>query len=81
MEKQVLRSNLKNLVRDWERNKNNGDHITQGELAAQVGVSWDAINRLYNNDFKRIDSATIEKVCLFFGCTVGELLELKPVEG
>jgi putative transcriptional regulator len=44
--------------------------LTQRSLAQAVGVASTTINRLYNNDFTRVDTTTIEKLCEFFGCSL-----------
>lgn len=51
--------------------------LSQRELAQKSGVSPMAVNRLYNNDFKRVDTDTIEKICAFFDCELSDLLVLK----
>jgi len=51
--------------------------MSQRELAEKSGVSTMAVNRLYNNDFKRVDTETLEKLCAFLDCDLSELLVLK----
>lgn len=51
--------------------------MSQRELAEKSGVSAMAINRLYNNDFKRVDTETLEKLCAYLECDLSELLVLK----
>ena len=51
--------------------------MSQRELAEKSGVSTMAVNRLYNNDFKRVDTETLEKLCAFFECELSDLLVLK----
>ena len=51
--------------------------MKQRELAEKSGVSAMAINRLYNNDFKRVDTETLEKLCAYLECDLSELLVLK----
>ena len=51
--------------------------MSQRELAEKSGVSAMAVNRLYNNDFKRVDTETLEKLCAFLECDLSELLVLK----
>ena len=53
--------------------------MSQRELAEKSGVSAMAINRLYRNDFKRVDTETLEKLCDFFRCDLSDLLILKEV--
>jgi len=51
--------------------------MSQRELAEKSGVSAMAVNRLYNNDFKRVDTETLEKLCAYLECDLSELLVLK----
>jgi len=51
--------------------------MSQRELAEKSGVSTMAVNRLYNNDFKRVDTETLEKLCAFLECELSDLLVLK----
>ena len=47
-------------------------------LAKECGVSQPALARLYDGTNTRIDYSTIEALCSYFGCTIGELLEYVP---
>ena len=51
--------------------------MSQRELAEKSGVSAMAVNRLYNNDFKRVDTETLEKLCAYLECDLSDLLVLK----
>ncbi|WP_233221047.1 helix-turn-helix domain-containing protein [Chlorogloea sp. CCALA 695] len=51
--------------------------MSQRALAEKSGVSTMAVNRLYNNDFKRVDTETLEKLCAFLECDLSDLLVLK----
>jgi putative transcriptional regulator len=54
--------------------------LSQRRLARLTGLSLPAISRLHNNEFERVDTATINTLCHFFGCEVGELFVMKEVE-
>jgi putative transcriptional regulator len=51
--------------------------LTQKELAKELSLGPNTVNKLYNNSFKRIDTETIEKLCHFFSCDINEFFELK----
>jgi putative transcriptional regulator len=51
--------------------------LTQKELAKELSLGPNTVNKLYNNSFKRIDTETIEKLCHFFSCEINEFFELK----
>lgn len=50
------------------------------KLAKITGVSAPALTRLYDGTNTRIDYSTIEALCNFFNCSIGDLLEYVPDE-
>lgn len=46
------------------------------DVHKQTGLSRNTISGFYNDTAKRIDYATIEKLCGLFNCDVGDLLIL-----
>nr|BCX00777.1 MAG: hypothetical protein KatS3mg041_0823 [Bacteroidota bacterium] len=52
-------------------------------LSMQVPVSYQTLNALYKNETTRIDFRTIEALCRFLRCRVGDLLvwDGEPPEG
>ena len=51
--------------------------VTQNSLSKAIGVSNNTINRLYNNNFQRIDVHTIELISIYFDCEVPDLFEFR----
>ena len=51
--------------------------LTQKDLANELSLGPNTVNKLYNNSFKRIDVETIEKLCHFFSCDINDFFELK----
>lgn len=51
--------------------------LTQKQLAKDTGLSPTTINQLYQNKFTRIDVDTVDAICKYFNCEVGELFVLK----
>lgn len=51
--------------------------LTQREVAKEAGLSLGTINKLYNDNFDRIDRRTAEALCNYFGCEIEDLLKLK----
>lgn len=43
-------------------------------LALEVPISYQTLNALYKNETTRIDFRTIEALCQYFRCRVGDLL-------
>jgi|HubBroStandDraft_4_1064222.scaffolds.fasta_scaffold2321982_1 DNA-binding Xre family transcriptional regulator len=74
----MIRSNLPQIKIAREREL--GRKITYVEMKEHTGVSGNAIARLMRpgSSIDRIDGRTLEGVCEFFECTVGDLLEYVP---
>ena len=60
--------------------KEKDTRLSQRELSRATGLSTATVNKLHNNEFDRVDAATIEKLCDYFNCEVGDLLVLKKIE-
>jgi putative transcriptional regulator len=56
--------------------------LSQRQLAADLGLSVATINKLYNGRplTARIDPDTVEKICNYFNCEIGDLFVLRSVE-
>ena len=52
--------------------------LTQMKVAAETGLSPTIIGHLFNNQFKRIDCGTAEKLCAYFKCQLGDLFQIVP---
>lgn len=48
------------------------------DVSKATGIHRNMITLLYYEKAKRIDFDVIEKICRYFNCTIGELLELQP---
>ncbi len=55
--------------------------MTQRRLAAELKLSHTTINKIYNGQplTARIDPETVETLCNYFGCDVGDLLTMKEI--
>lgn len=54
--------------------------LTQRQLAKKTGLSTTTVNQLFRNKFKRVDVATIDKLCDYFDCEIGALFVVREVE-
>ncbi|MFN6460812.1 MAG: helix-turn-helix domain-containing protein [Nostoc sp. DedVER02] len=54
--------------------------LSQRQLARETGLDVTTVNRLFTNQFNRIDTGTIETLCSYFGKDVGDLLEIRKIE-
>jgi len=51
--------------------------INISELAKATGLNRNTITLLYHETSKRIDLDALEKLCRFFDCRVGDMLEIR----
>jgi putative transcriptional regulator len=50
------------------------------DVVRDTGINRSTVNRLFHETNNRIDFETLEKLCIYLGCEVGELLEFKKDE-
>lgn len=72
----MIRSRLKRLR--LEKEEREGRKLSYRVIAQETGLSEGVILRIHNSAFTKISTETLEKLCSYFGCTVGELLEFVP---
>lgn len=48
------------------------------QLEKETGVSRRTLAKIYNGEGGGIDYDTLNALCSYFGCTVGDLLEFVP---
>ncbi len=68
----MIKSKLKLLIA--QREVTTGEKITYESLAADVGWSKTTLNRLAENKTDRVDFLTLDKLCRYFNCNIGDLL-------
>jgi putative transcriptional regulator len=51
--------------------------VRVADVALATGIHRNLITLLYREDAKRIEFAAMDKLCRYFGVTVGELFELR----
>lgn len=51
------------------------------ELSKAAGIAYGTAFDLYHGTIKRLDLATLDRLCKHFGVGVGDILEYKPDEG
>jgi len=56
------------------------DIRTVSEVAKATNISGKALYNIINGKTRRIDFDTIEKLCKFFNCGVGDLLILEDIK-
>ena len=47
------------------------------DVVRDTGINRSTLTRLYHEQNNRIDFETLEKLCLYLECEVGELLEVQ----
>ncbi len=50
--------------------------INIAKLSNETGIARNTLSNLYHETGKGVQFDTIEKLCLFFNCNVGDLLEI-----
>ena len=48
------------------------------DVARETGIHRNSLTSLYRDEAVKLDVQMIEKLCVFFGCGVGDLLEHVP---
>ena len=54
--------------------------LSQRRLSLETGVDKEVISQLRKNTFQGVQSKTINALCTYFDCEVGELFVMKEVE-
>lgn len=72
----MIRSRMKWLR--LAKEERDGVKLTYRTIATHTGISTGALMRLMNSEFDRVDSNTLNALCRYFGCQVGDLLEYVP---
>jgi len=73
----MIRSKLKWLR--LAKEEKDGAKLSYRKIAEESGLSVGTVQRMMVGEFDRIEVATIETLCWYFGCGVGDLLEFVPV--
>lgn len=68
----MIKSRLKLLI--VQREIETGQKLTYESLSEEIGLSKTTLNRLAEGKTDRIDFLTLDKLCHYFQCNVGELL-------
>jgi len=71
----MIRSRLNLLLA--EKGHREERKLTYRVVAEETGLSQGVLVRL-NSQFDRVDTKTINTLCWYFGCGVGDLLEYAP---
>ena len=74
----MIKSKLKLLIA--QREIATGRKLTYKRLAAEVGLSKTTLNRLAEGKTDRVDLLTLDKLCRYFHCNVGDLLTYEAGE-
>lgn len=53
--------------------------LSQRQLSRDTGLSPNTINKLFTNQFERVDVNTIEVLCNYLKRDIGDLFELREV--
>jgi len=68
MEQKYIKCNLNKFMAE--------QRLKVADVAQEIGVHWKSISLLYYDKAKRIDCELLYKVCKYFNCSVGDMLEI-----
>ena len=54
--------------------------LSQRKLSQATSLSTNTISKLFTNKFDRVDKGTIDNLCNYFGCDVGDLFQMREIE-
>ena len=74
----MIRSNLGVLIAQKEARE--GRKVPYRVVTEETRLSSGVLTRLVNSDFDRVERGTLDTLCAYFGCGVGDLLEYVPNE-
>lgn len=72
----MIRFHLKRLMSDWEFRE--GRRLTIAELAEKSNVARPTLSRLINQRGYNTTTDIIARLCTYFDCSVGDLMENVP---
>ena len=72
----MITSRLRVLIAEKESRE--GRRWGYDDIATETGLSKNTIYKLSNNLTGRVDFRTLDTLCQFFKCQIGELLSYKP---
>jgi putative transcriptional regulator len=70
----TLKSNLSILM--GQKSQRDGRRITLRTVAEETGLTKHTVYKIADNSIKEYPKLAIEKLCLYFGCELHELLTL-----
>jgi putative transcriptional regulator len=72
----MIRFRLKELMANWEYQ--NGEKLTLEKLADEVTIHRVTLSKIANIRGYSTTTDNVDKICEFFGCQVGDLMEHIP---
>lgn len=74
----MIRSRVRLLIAEKEHR--DGRKWPYRDIAQTTGLSTGVLSRLVRQDFKGVEADTMDRLCRFFGCGVGDVFEYVPEE-
>jgi putative transcriptional regulator len=71
-----IRCNLRRLIKEKEIAE--GREITYEIIREATGITASALSALVNDKTRRYDAHILARLCWYFDCTIGDLLEYVP---
>lgn len=70
---------LKKLIEDKEIAENR--RVTYRDIAAEAQVSTNTLTQMANQRLAQVGLVTLDKLCKYFACQVGDLMIYRPEAG
>ncbi|SDE69347.1 helix-turn-helix domain-containing protein [Desulfuromonas thiophila] len=72
----MIRYHLKHLIADLELKL--GQRVSLKEISEKTGIHLSTLSRIANQKAANTTIGNLEKICLFFDCSIGDLVEILP---
>lgn len=72
----MIRYHLKHLIADMELQL--GRRVSLGEISEKTGIHLSTLSRIANQKAANTTIGNLEKICLFFNCSIQDLVEFVP---
>lgn len=67
-----FKTHLKSLI--LKKGHETGEPITQKQISEATGISQPTLSRWYQGQVDRLEYDTVEKLMVYFGCDLGDLI-------
>lgn len=73
-----LINRIPELIQEYEQKT--GRKVLQKDIAAKTGIQESTLSRYINDRTDSFNRHILERLCTYFDCEVGDILQLEPPE-